>query len=449
MAIQKAHKVEDIYNAVLDEALTIDEIANFYRETDAARGDGSARFNLKRLIKQNSKSKRDAHILFVGYRGCGKSTELNHLQRDLEDDYAILNYSVMKELDPQSMNYIELFIVTMERLIDYVSEKELIIDPAFLERIKKWTQTKEIEEIKEKHFSAEVNAGINAKFGIPYLKEFFLSLKGSAKASKSFKETLKQTLEPRLADLVQHCNDLISEVSVKLSAQGVKDLVIFIEDVDKIPLERAKDVFYNYANQLTSLRATVIYTFPISLYYNSAFGLIKSYFESVELPMVKIANKDGSDYSEGINVLKEIVYARVDKQLFVTENILLQMIKKTGGVIRDLFAIINDASQMAEYQGKAAIDEVCFTTAYNTLKKEYDITIADHSENGTLKFTAKQQYEAMAAVVKDEKKKPENSDIMMLLRQNLCVLSYNGEGWCDIHPAVKDILINRGYLEPA
>lgn len=448
MSIQKAHKIEDVYNAVLDEALSISEIANFYCETDPARGPSSARFYLKTLIDQNSRSNRNAHILFVGYRGCGKSTELNHLQRDLEDTYAILNYSVMRELDPQSMNYIELFIVTMERLFNLIDEKGLTIDAAFLDRVKSWTQTKEIEDIKDKHFSAEVNAGIKAKIGIPYLKEFFFNLKGSAKTSNSFKETLKQTLEPRLADLVQYCNELISQVRVKLIGLGYKDLVIFIEDLDKIPLERAKDLFYNYANQLTLLKATVIYTFPVSLYYNNFFGPIRAYFSSViELPMVKIFNKDGSDYDEGINILKEIIYARMDKTLFADEAILLKMIKKTGGVIRDLFAIINDAAFMAQFQNKQAIDEIGFTQGYNTLKKDYDNTIADYTENGTVKFKASEQYQIMADLVKNEKKKPDNSEIMMLLRQNLCVLSYNGEGWCDIHPAMRDILKDKGYLQ--
>ena len=135
MEIKKANRVDDIYAAVVARALSISEMAQFYCETDAVRGGLGARFQLKLKIVQNADSGRNAHFLFVGYRGCGKSTELNHLQKDLQNDYAILNYSVMKELDPQSIQYIELFIVTMERLFKMAADEQLNIDEDFLKKI--------------------------------------------------------------------------------------------------------------------------------------------------------------------------------------------------------------------------------------------------------------------------------------------------------------------------
>jgi energy-coupling factor transporter ATP-binding protein EcfA2 len=448
MNIEKANTIDEIYNAVLARPLSIDEMDKFYCETDDVRGGLSARFQLSILIKRHANSGRNAHLLFVGYRGCGKSTELNHLQKDMQNEFMILNYSVMKELDPQSINYIELFIVTMQRLFDLCLKKELQIENSFINQVVSWTETKEINEIKEKHFSGEIEAGINSKFGIPYLQEFFIKLKGAAKASKSFKETIKNTLEPRLSDLIYYCNELISAVRIELVNQGFKDLIIFIEDLDKIPLDKAQMLFFNYANQLTQLNATVIYTFPVTLYYNTNFGAIRSYFsDTIELPMVKIFHKNGDEFIEGINVMKQIVYARVNKVLFVSELLLEQMIKKTGGVIRDLFAMINDSANTALFQGKAFIDEVCYTYAYNQLKKEYNNTIADYvDEKGAIKYKASQYYEVMAHLVNNNEKKPENSELMMHLRQNLCILTYNGEGWCDVHPIMKDILREKGYL---
>jgi len=443
--MEKANAVSEVYNAVLARPLEIEEMDEFYCDTDQVRGVLSARKQLKLKIEQNAVSGKNGHFLFVGYRGCGKSTELNHLQKDLQNDYAILNYSIMEELDPQNIEYIELFIVTMERLFNLAVEQHLQIDQDFLKKIVNWTSTREIQDIKDRHFSVEAETGIEAKAELPYLLKFFFKLKGAAKASKSFKDTIKQTIEPRLSDLIQHCNELISVVRQQMfESKGKKDLVIFIEDLDKIPLHVAERLFYNYATQLIQLKATVVYTFPVTLYYNIRFGTIGGYFQTIELPMVKTANKDGSEYTAGINALKAIVNTRINHALFSNDIVLQQFVEKSGGVIRDIFTMLDDAATSAMLNGSAMIRDEDFTYAYNQLKKEYNNTIADYKE-GEVEHTAKDFYETMAELVRSGNKKPDNSAIMMLLRQTLCVLSYNGEGWCDVHPIMKDILAERGY----
>lgn len=447
MQIKKANTIDEVYNALLARPLRVEELDEFYCNTDAVRNDVSARFQLKLMLQRNAASGRNAHYLFVGYRGCGKSTELSKLQKELDGEYVILNYSVMQELDPQSIEYIELFIVTMQRLFRLADEHSLGIDDAFIRQIESWTQTREINEIREKHFSAEAEAGIDAKFGIPYLQEFFLKLKGAAKASKSFKETIRDTLEPRLADLIRLCNDLISQVRMALNAIGYKDLVIIIEDLDKIPLPQAEKLFFSYANQLTQLKATVVYTFPVSLYHNNKFGSVRAYFTDViELPMIKISRIDGSPYQAGIDVLKAIVEARVNPVLFADDRILTRFILTTGGVIRDLFAMLNDAATATLYARKAAIGDEHFTFAYNQLRREYSNTVADYpDDSGSIRYKAQEFYAAMATLIGSSDRKPHNSELMMLLRQNLCVLSYNGEGWCDVHPIMRDVLAEKGY----
>ncbi len=448
--LKKAEKIEEVYDAIEGgRPLTIEEIDTFYCNTDAVRNDLSARKQLAKIIRRNAQAGRNGHLLFVGARGCGKSTELNHLQKDLQGDIAILNYSVMTELDPQSINYIELFIVTMEKLFSFALKKGLEIDNEFVERVTGWTKTREIEEIKDKHLSAEASAGINSKFGIPFLQEFFLKMKGAAKASKSFKETLKDTIEPRLSNLIEYCNELISEIRIKIQDNGFKDIVIIIEDLDKIPLSKAKTVFFDYANQLVQLKATVIYTFPVTLYYNTNFIATRNYFsEIIELPMIKVFYKDGKDYTAGIDTLKKIVLARMNEDLFSSQELLTRMIRKSGGVIRDLFSMVNDAADAADTREKKAMDEDDFLYAYNQIKKEYSNTVADYIEDGKVKYKATEYYQTLAAIAQSDDKKPDNTEMLMQLRQNLCVLSYNGEGWCDVHPVVKDILADKGYLKP-
>jgi len=444
MTMHKANKIDDIYNSVMATPLAISELDQFYRDTDVARSQFSTRKKLQRKIEQNAANQRNAHILFVGNRGCGKSTELNHLQKDLQDKYMVLNYNVTQELDPQSIQYIELFIVTMERLFRMALDENLDIDKDFLNKVIEWTKTSEIEQIKKTHFSAEVETGAEVEHGLPFLAKFFLKFKAAAKASKSFKQTIKNTLEPRLADLIQHCNNLIGAIRKQIQLRGLTDLVIFIEDLDKIPVNVAKELFYNYANQLTQLRAIVVYTFPVSLFHNIHFGDIRNYFtHTEELPMIKVREKNGDEHADGIEVMKQIIDARINRGLFATEEVIKDFVLNSGGVIRDMFTMLNEAAMAAYFSKSAQINKEHFRYAVNYLKNEYRNTIADYTDDKGKVRPAAEFYEAMQSLMDRVDKKIDNSDVILILRQNLCILSYNGEGWCDVHPIVKIIVTER------
>ncbi len=83
--------------------------------------------------------------LFSGYRGCGKSTELNKLQRGISGELIVLNFSVLKELDPVNINYVELFVITMEKLFEVVETYNISLNTQLLKSIVEWSCTAEID----------------------------------------------------------------------------------------------------------------------------------------------------------------------------------------------------------------------------------------------------------------------------------------------------------------
>ena len=447
--IKKATDIKDVFYAIGEgRPLKIEELDRFYCDTDKVRTEVSPRAKLARNIRNYAKAGKNGHILFVGARGAGKSTELNHLQKDLEPNIAVLNYSVIQELDPMNISYIELFIVTMEKLLELAQDRNLVIPDDFLDRIIGWTQSKEISNVTEKHFSAEANAELKAKVGVPYLLGLFLGLKATAKASRSFKETLKSTIEPRLSELIKYCNELITEIRLRLIENGTIDLLIIIEDLDKISPTVAREVFLHHADQLVQLQANMVYSYPVALYYNISFNTIKNYFSDViELPMIKVSNKAGQPFEEGILVLTDIVHTRMEANLFESPDILKDMILACGGVLRDLFRMIKDAADAAEDRSKDKIGVREYEYAYRELQKSYDHTIADYYDDEyKIAITAQQFYDVLVALTKSTDKQPQNTKELLQLRQNLCVLTYNGENWSDVHPVVKEILKSKGLL---
>lgn len=445
--IRKALNLDDIYQAFRSEPLQISELEDFYCDTQAARGGVSARRKVARILRQNLNT--NEHILFVGYKGCGKSTELNHLQQDLENEFLVLNYSVQDELDPVHLNYIEIFIVTMERLFTVALEEKLKISKEYLKSIQLWIGTKEIEEIREKYnLSAEVEVGSDTTLTIPFLQKFFAKFKATAKSSRSLKETLKTNVEPKLSDLVEHCNTLIQEVYQGLRKAGKKDLLLIIEDLDKVPIERAADLFYNYAQQLTQLRTNIIFTFPISLYNSVKFNTVKHHFSSiVELPMIKVLEKDGSENTEGMATMRALVAARLDIAAnFEHADLLDKLILVSGGCIRDLFRLVQGAADAALDLGKTKINLDHCEQSILTLKREYNGNIADNRVDGQL-YTAAGYFKILSELAGSKSKQVDNTESLMHLRDNLCILGYNGEGWCDVHPVVKMILRERGLWD--
>lgn len=440
--LKKAVKVDDIYTAFRYQPLQIDELDEFFIETEDARGGSPMRKRLARLLEREIGDYK--HILFVGYKGSGKSTELNRLQKDIQNKFLVVNYSVFSELDPVHLNYIELFIVTLERLFKLAIDNKLNISKEYIANITNWLQTKEIQEISDKYIGADVEAGAEGKVGIPFLQNFFYKFRLSAKSSLSLKETIKTNIEPKLSDLIGHCNLLINEIKFGLKQIGKEDILIIIEDLDKIPIDRAEELFFNYANQLTQLKCNVVFTFPISSYFNIRFNTIKQSFSEIyELPMIKVINPDQTDNNEGIEMLNSIVKKRMDTSLFDAPSSLVQLIKKSGGCIRDLFRMIAEAAEHAiDYKNEKISENDC-KIAIQSLKREYDNTIADNFRNGK-KIEVARYYETLVKIAKDPNKLVDHTEEILDLRQNLCVLGYNGTGWCDVHPIVKDILIEKG-----
>jgi hypothetical protein len=134
-----------------------------------------------------------------------------------------------------------------------------------------------------------------------------------------------------------------------------------------------------------------------------------------------------------VTTLTCIVKKRMDLSLFEDKEILPKMIDISGGCIWDLFRLIKDAADNALDHDRKKISDA-----------DYMAQIAENPEKG---IKVEDYYQALADCALDANKKPKSSDIMLDLRSNLSVLNYNGEDWSDVHPIVKEILRENGYLE--
>jgi hypothetical protein len=446
MPLKYAEDLEHIYGAFNNHPIAKEDLEAFYQEASTVRGK-NPKSRMARLLRNNPD--RNEHILFAGYKGCGKSTELNYLDKELTDEFLVLNISIHDELDPVNLEYIELFIIMMERLFVAAVEDKLKISTEYLKSVQLWATSTEINRVSEK-YNLSGGLDMGGELSTSMFAKFFGKFRLTAKTSKQFKQVLKTEIEPRLSDLIRHCNDLVAEIQIQLAKKsGKRDLLIILEDLDKIPPDRSYDLFYNYVSQLTQIRTNVIYTFPAALFYsNTRYNQIRSHFTQVyELPMIKVLERNGQVSEEGLQLMQEVIKARMDaERLFADPELLNKMIRYSGGVLRDLFLMIQEAADNALDFGRDTIEEADWQAAFNSLKRDYNSNIADFRDGDKL-YEAETYLDMLTQLAQSEDKLVLNTEEAMHLRSNLCILAYNnGSDWTDVHPIVRALLRDRNLL---
>ena len=439
-----ANKLEDIDITLDPKALTEKNYQDYYVVTKPGRG----RDTTAKIIRifNNSKNK-NLKILFSGFKGCGKSTELIRLKKKLENDYLIKIFSVREELDPNNFTISELLITIMSDLFNFINNdyKEIKLSNNLIKNIENWIDTIIKEDSSFRNTGVTVEAGINTETGLGKILNILAKLKLDFKAGRQFKSITNKEIRQDLPDLILNCNLLLGEITHQLNKISKKNIIFIIEDLEKIELDITEELFLKFSTQLTSLSCCLIYTFPISLVFHPKYKVIIDEFdECVVLPMIKVHNKNQSDYYDGINVLKNIIYKRINNSL-ISEPILEKFIKSSGGCLRDLFRMIKAAASNALDDQRTVIEAADYEDSFKQLKTDYYNTISYNPKN---EMNAQDYYKILVDCYKNPDKKPDDVKGLIDLKHNMSILGYNGDGWFDVHPAVVSLLRDKGLLLP-
>ena len=373
-------------------------------------------------------------VLFMGHKGCGKSTEIRNISEQLKDKYEIVNFSIANEVELQGIEYIDVIFVIMEQLLEYVStHPEIKIDDELLNQMYDyWYQAKIVENIHAEQYEKEVEA--QAK--LAFLNTISTYCKGILRAGSESKVTIRREIEPRLSVLLNMMNDLIGDINRQLKQKQNKELLVVIEDMDKLDSEEAKHIFVMHRRPLISLKIKMIISFPIYMVYTSDFSMVKDDFNKCILySMIKVNNSDFTRYEPGIQILKEIVAKRMELAL-IDNKALDYLVVKSGGAIRDLFGMLSNA---ALYELNQTEPESCITE--DVAKKMAMMLKSDYERN----INSEEQYKKLIQIYREPQ--PTNTDVALRdLLKTLSVIEYNGERWCGVHPVLVDFLKEKGAI---
>lgn len=429
--MKKAERLEEMISVFNSFPLNKENFEDFYVDTSSIRSVINARSEIINTLKYgiNPYTK----ILLMGHKGSGKSTEMVKISEELKDQYEIINFSIAQEVELIGIQYIDVIFAAMSQIIEYLSTSQAVkVKSEILDKMTQyWKNEISIEFTKNE--LAEAEAGGEA--GLGFLKKISVYGKGIFKTGTETKKTIRKSIEPKISYLISLMNETLEDMNDQLKEKQQKELLIVVEDLDKLDIADARHLFVEHRKTLLALHLKMIFSFPIYMAYTAEFGMINDDFDKdVLYSMIKVNNSDRSENEEGIAVLKEIVYKRMKEKL-VAEDALKYMILKSGGAIRDLFSMLTNCAilELSKTEPQQISMEDA-TVAVMRLKSTYERFI-----------TSPEQFERLIEIYNDPH--PENTDeVLSELLKTLAVIEYNGERWCGVHPVLVDFLREKGRI---
>lgn len=460
--MKKAIELRDMLNSFDPRELVGEELDLYYcADTIEARTGDVADSPILDLMEACQVPGANGAYLLVGHRGCGKSTELNKMAEILgKEGYKVRTISCFNEMNirnPYCTDIMMLIGITLLRLAD---EIECNIDEDCLRIIETFWDEKSAEVEKASDISVGGDAGIgaNASGGaLSFLKRVLnisASISTAIKYNEERVEKCRERVVQRSGDWIDAVNTVADAITEKLD--GRQPILIF-EDLDKLQGDSADGVFFdNQTPNLGKFSFPTIYTFPIAMRYSPKYGDLGGYFRrKFFFPMIKLetpvntgGREEYREYEKGYLTIRSIVRKRADLDLFDGDeffkdknpvnrqkSVLYMMIKKTGGSLRDLFTTIIDASTLARRRGKAAIGMEDANDAATRLKRELKCVIETRN------------YPFLASICNGNRQNREDNKMILDMMQGGVVLEYNGDGWFDVHPLIREFLEQQGVLE--
>lgn len=415
--------LDEMYNAFTPTPLQPGDPA--YVDCRAVRGDEDVVEDLGRTVRR---SRAFTYQLYSGYRGSGKTTELLRLGKALEEGGHLVVYFAADEedLSVQDAQYTDILLACTRHLLSRLKA-------ANPEPILGWLRAR-LQDLNDV-MSTEINVDqVNLEVG---LKEF-AKIAAAVRAEPGQRQKIRDRLEPHTETLIQALNKFIEDGSHHLS-QGTKLLVI-ADNLDRIvPIFRDngrsnhEEIFLDRHEQLKALNCHIIYTVPVSMVYSRwATELKDNYGIPLVLPSIRVRQENGDPYDKGLEILRTIIQLRLPHLLrdslvpdvFETEAVLKDMCLMSGGYVRDLIQLMQEAITKTEV---LPIQARAVQRATDALRDVYRRAVEE------------QQWAVLREV--HESKAIENDEVQRSLLFSRCVLEYRyfdeaGDKctWYDVHP---------------
>lgn len=360
-------------------------------------------------------------FFFSGHRGCGKSTELLRLGASpaINAKFWPVHFTIRDVADINDLDFRDVLLAMAGQIYHAYREGGGKLPKQMEKELASWQGdiVEEIQTIQQGRVGIDVEGDLDAVFASFGLK---------MKLEPATRAVIRQVFERNITDLIRVIND----ISAAIQAQTGRLPLVLIDDLDKPSLVRARQIFHDRREIMLQPNCAIVYTVSSALFYSEEFDAIRD--RAIFLPNVKLHPEccAGDRDREGYDALRLFTHKRMARDL-ITEEALDEAITHCGGVFREMARIMRGALGRARRRSAEQVEMEDVTWAVTEIRNEYR-RILDAEDRGLL-----QEIHADNQLVNHDRLRP--------LMQLLAVLEYrNGKNWCDVHPALVELLEENG-----
>lgn len=382
---------------------------------------------VERLGRRIEMSDPPVFILFTGLPGSGKSTELRRLSERLADPQRSNSLPVL--VDGEKM----LDLTNPVDIPDVIAAILFAVEKAVLEAEGKDADTAMSEGYFRRLWNWLCNTDLELGKGELSIPDG-PKLVAEMRTRPSLRARVRSIISSHLSSFLREVRDELVLLEDRARQQGRSRLVVIFDSLEKLRgtsgnwedvLASAERIFAGGAPHL-HLPVHVLYTIPTAL--------VSRRFEDVSfLPMIKLANRDGSPFAPGVDAARELVRRRIPDDVLAEilgsdcEARIAELIRWSGGYPREIVRLL----QSALANEHLPLDQPDFERIFNELKDAYRMIVTADAFDWLAMVAMARDYTAL----NDGHR--QIADQMLL---NNAVLRYvNGEAWFNLHPAVAEI----------
>lgn len=391
---------------------------------------------LARLKQEITASLPNGKVIFTGHRGCGKSTLLYQVA-DLmrKQGHFVVFFSIAEMVEMSDVNHVNILYSIALMLMSEASKQRVEISEQTKIMLLNW-----FTETKTKTYSDQLRQEMSV--GV----DLFKWITGKLQKEDTFREEIKITYERRVSDL----SAMIDRIAAAIQAATRKEVLVIIDDLDKLDLSLVESIYRDNINALFSPNIRVVFTIPIAVVREpQLLAVLESASQIVLLAVMKFYPQDQAHQLDGeaieanVDCLVEALKRRIDPDLIEPE-VMRQLVLLSGGVLRELIRLGQECCRecMLELElnpdnTDLKINAEILSAAVRTLRNQF------------ARGLGSQLYDLLVTVYRNFTPPDARSSEFLELLHGLYVLEYENEDlWYDLHPLITDLLQRKKLLPP-
>jgi energy-coupling factor transporter ATP-binding protein EcfA2 len=207
---------------------------------------------LLRLKQEVDGGAKDGKVVFTGHRGCGKSTLLKQFSNEMRSKYFTVFFSVADSIELSAVTHTNILYATGIMLLSKATKANIPVDATTKQVLLEWTN----QDKKTSEKTIKNGAELEVDLQVITLK---LQREGT------FRDEIEKTFERRITDLVL-CLD---RLAVTIQNTTKKPVLVIIDDLDKLGLKAAENIYVDNLKSLFSPAFKMLLTVPIEAARNT------------------------------------------------------------------------------------------------------------------------------------------------------------------------------------